>query len=63
MGAKAVLRSLGLAILVALILAGALSAALAFPAPLFSYHAERGRLSLYSDRPFDQAKAQESWRT
>ena len=32
-------------------------AVLAFPQPLFAWHAERGRLQLSSDRPFDAARA------
>ncbi len=35
-----------------------LGTALAYPQPFFAYHTERGRLELYSDRPFDAAKAQ-----
>ncbi|HEY1709456.1 MAG TPA: hypothetical protein VGG10_14410 [Rhizomicrobium sp.] len=35
-----------------------LGTALAYPEPFFAYHAERGRLAIYSDRPFDAAKAQ-----
>lgn len=38
-------------------LAGSAVAALTHPQPLFSYHAEYGRLSLYSDRPFDVGRA------
>ncbi len=33
-------------------------AALAYPQPFFAYHTARGNLALYSDRPFDAAKAQ-----
>jgi hypothetical protein len=36
-----------------------LGTALAYPEPLFAYHAECGRLAIYSDRPFDVAKAQD----
>jgi len=35
-----------------------LGTALAYPEPFFAYHTERGRLAIYSDRPFDTAKAQ-----
>jgi hypothetical protein len=38
-------------------LAGTAVAALVHPQPLFAYHAEQGRLSLYSDRPFDAGRA------
>jgi hypothetical protein len=42
----------------AVVLLGASAAAvLAYPQPLFAYHAERGALQLWSDRPFDAAKA------
>jgi hypothetical protein len=39
-------------------LAVLLGTALAYPQPFFAYHTARGRLELYSDRPFDAAKAQ-----
>jgi hypothetical protein len=32
-----------------------LGTALAYPQPFFAYHAERGRLAIYSDQPFDAA--------
>ncbi|MBV9903651.1 MAG: hypothetical protein JO346_03620 [Alphaproteobacteria bacterium] len=52
------LRWLGVAALVPVALAGMLGTVLANPEPFFAYHAERGRLALYSDRPFDVAKGQ-----
>src|SRR6201996_4428965 len=52
------LKWLGVAALVPVALAGMVGAALAYPQPFFAYHAERGDLSLYSDRPFDAVKAQ-----
>lgn len=52
------LRWLGIAALVPVLLAGLVAVALANPEPFFAYHAIRGRLSLYSDRPFDAARAQ-----
>ncbi len=58
MALKSGLRWFSLAALAIMFLTGTLGVALAFPAPLFSYHAERGRLSLYSDRPFNEAIAQ-----
>ncbi|HEX2594332.1 MAG TPA: hypothetical protein VHL34_22710 [Rhizomicrobium sp.] len=39
-------------------LAALLGTALAYPEPFFAYHTERGRLAVYSDQPFDTAKAQ-----
>ena len=51
-------RRLGIAALVPVFLAGLVAVALANPEPFFAYHTLRGRLSLYSDRPFDTAKAQ-----
>jgi hypothetical protein len=51
-------RWLGIVALVPVALAGMVGAALAYPQPFFAYHAERGRLAIYSDRPFDPAKAQ-----
>jgi hypothetical protein len=35
-----------------------LGTALAYPEPFFAYHAERGRLAIYSDQPFDVAKGE-----
>jgi hypothetical protein len=48
-----VLAALGL---LAIALVGGVAAAEAFPQPFFAYHAELGRLSLYSDQAFDLAK-------
>jgi hypothetical protein len=39
-------------------LAAVLGTALAYPQPFFAYHTQHGRLELFSDRPFDAAKAQ-----
>jgi len=50
-------RVLAIIVLCALALAGTALAALAYPQPLFAYHAEQGRLRLYSDRPFDPQRA------
>lgn len=52
------LKWLGVAALVPVALAGMVGAALAYPQPFFAYQAERGRLSLHSDRPFDSVMAQ-----
>lgn len=52
------LRWVGGTALVPVALAGMVGAALAYPQPFFAYHAARGRLAIYSDRPFDAAKAQ-----
>jgi hypothetical protein len=53
-----IIRHLILGFVVSIVLLGASAAAvLAFPQPLFAYHAERGALQLWSDRPFDAAKA------
>jgi hypothetical protein len=38
-------------------LAALLGTALAYPQPFFAYHTRQGRLELYSDQPFDAAKA------
>ena len=42
---------------VIVLLGASVAAVLAYPQPLFAYHAERGALQLWSDRPFDAAKA------
>src|SRR5690349_13086660 len=52
------LKWLGVAALVPVALAGMVGAALAYPQPFFAYHAERGRLALNSDQPFDPVRAQ-----
>ena len=53
-----IIRHLVLGFVSAVLLLGASAAAvLAFPQPLFAYRAERGALQLWSDRPFDAAKA------
>jgi hypothetical protein len=53
-----IIRNLFLGIVGAIVLLGASAAAvLAFPQPLFAYRAERGALQLWSDRPFDAARA------
>ena len=44
---------------VVLLLGASVAAVLAFPQPLFAYRAERGALQLWSDRPFDVAKAED----
>lgn len=47
----------GLCVIAALVgFAVLMAAALAHPQPFFRYHAALGRLSLYSDRPFDPAR-------
>ena len=52
-----IIRHLVLGCVSAVMLLGASAAAvLAYPQPLFAYHAERGALQLWSDRPFDVAK-------
>lgn len=51
------LRIAGLVALVPLALAAMVGTALAFPEPFFAYSVHEGRLTLYSDRPFDAAKA------
>src|SRR5262249_20905365 len=39
-----------------LLVSAAVAAVLAHPQPLFAYHVERGKLQLWSDRPFDADK-------
>ena len=51
-------RWLGLMALVPLALVACVGAALAYPEPFFAYHTALGRLTLYSDRPFDAARVQ-----
>ena len=41
----------------AIVLAASIAGVLAYPEPLYPYHVERGRLSLYSDQSFDPDKA------
>jgi hypothetical protein len=53
-----IIRHLVLASIGFIMLLGAsVAAVLAFPQPLFAYHGERGALQLWSDRPFDAARA------
>ena len=52
------IRWLGIAALPPVIFTGLIAVALANPEPFFAYHTTRGRLALYSDRPFDATKAQ-----
>jgi hypothetical protein len=53
-----IIRRLILGFVSVIVLLGAsVAAVLAFPQSLFAYHAERGALQLWSDRPFDAAKA------
>jgi hypothetical protein len=53
---KIVLRTLSALVLLALATVGGVAAAEAYPEPFFANHTELGRLSLYSDRPFDAAR-------
>ena len=53
------LRRLGALALVLLGLNAGYAGLLAFPDCFFSYYTERGRLSLYSDAPFDAGRAQQ----
>jgi hypothetical protein len=57
MNRRRILKWGGAIAAVPLTLALLLGTALAYPEPFFAYHAERGRLSLYSDKPFDAEKA------
>src|SRR5216117_3126272 len=53
-----IIRRLILGFVGAVALLGAnVAAVLAYPQPLFAYHAERGALQLWSDQPFDAARA------
>jgi hypothetical protein len=53
---KLMLRSVAALALLALATVAGVAAAEAYPEPFFANHTELGRLSLYSDRPFDAAK-------
>ena len=53
------MRGAAIVLLFCVALTGTAGAALTYPQPLFSYHATHGRLSLYSDRAFDAARADE----
>jgi hypothetical protein len=52
---KLAIRTLAALVLLALATVGGVAAAEAFPEPFFANHTELGRLSLYSDRPFNAA--------
>jgi hypothetical protein len=53
-----IIRHIVLGFISSMVLLGAsVAAVLAFPQPLFAYHAERGALQLWSDQPFDAARA------
>ena len=48
-----IIRRLILGFVSVIVLLGAsVAAVLAYPQPLFAYHAERGALQLWSDQPF-----------
>jgi hypothetical protein len=51
------MKAAAIAVFFCIALAGTAVAALTHPQPLFPYHAEYGRLSLHSDRPFDAGRA------
>jgi hypothetical protein len=53
---RLILRTLAALALLALATVGGVAAAEAYPEPFFANHTELGRLSLYSDQPFDAAK-------
>ena len=55
--ARRIMTAAAIAVFFCVALAGTAVAALIHPQPLFPYHAEYGRLSLYSDRPFDAGRA------
>jgi len=55
---RRLLRGLGALALVVIGFHAAILGLLIYPDCLFTYYTERGRLSLYSDEPFDAAKAQ-----
>ena len=57
--AKRIMKAAAIAAFFCVALTGTAVAALTYPQPLFPYHATQGRLSLYSDRPFDAARADE----
>jgi hypothetical protein len=53
---KLVPRTLAVIVLMAIATVASVAAAEAFPEPFFAHHVGLGRLSLYSDQPFDPAK-------
>jgi hypothetical protein len=55
--AKRIMKAASIAAFLCVALTGTAVAALTYPQPLFLYHVTHGRLSLYSDRPFDAAGA------
>jgi hypothetical protein len=55
--AKRIMKAAAIAVLFCIALTGTAVAALTYPQPLFPYHAAHGRLTLYSDRPFDAGRA------
>jgi hypothetical protein len=55
--ARPIMQAAAIAVFFCVALAGTAVAALMHPPPLFPYHAEYGRLSLYADRPFDAGRA------
>lgn len=55
---KRIAKWTGIVVAVPIGAAALLGTALAYPEPFFAYHAERGRLAIYSDQPFDATKAQ-----
>jgi hypothetical protein len=57
--ARRIIKAASIAALFCVALAGTAVAALTHPQPLFPYHVAHGRLSLYSDRPFDATRAGE----
>jgi hypothetical protein len=57
--AKRIMKAASIAALLCVALTGTAVAALTHPQPLFPYHTVYGRLSLYSDSPFDAAHAAE----
>jgi len=53
-----IIQHLILGLIGSIVLLGAsVATVLAYPQPLFAYHAERGALQLWSDQPFDAARA------
>lgn len=59
MTARRIVKAAAIAALFCIALTGTAVAALTYPQPLFPYQAVHGRLTLYSDRPFDDARAGE----
>ena len=57
--ARRAVKAASIAAFFCVALTGTAVAALTHPQPLFPYHAAHGRLTLYSDRPFDPARADE----